>query len=133
MEETETIVSEMRDRFGTLPPEALRLIDAVHLRIAALPCSFAHVSLKAGKLVCEFPSEDHTTFYTNVFPAMMHTVAQMRDVQIIPKGKKVLIQSAVGSLESAILLLKRIVEGTKQVILAEQQAQDSSNQIASTF
>jgi transcription-repair coupling factor (superfamily II helicase) len=133
MEETETIVSEMRDRFGALPPEALRLMDAVHLRIAALPCSFAHVSLKAGKLVCEFPPEDHTTFYTNVFPAMMHTVAQMRDVQIIPKGKKVLIQSAVGSLESAILLLKRIVEGTKQVILAEQLAQDSSNQAATTF
>lgn len=133
MEETETIVSEMRDRFGALPPEALRLMDAVHLRIAALPCSFAHVSLKAGKLVCEFPPEDHTTFYTNVFPAMMHTIAQIRDVQIIPKGKKVLIQSAVGSLESAILLLKRIVEGTKQVILAEQLAQESSNQATTTF
>lgn len=130
IEETETIVSEMRDRFGALPPEALRLVDAVHLRIAALPCSFAHVSLKSGKLVCEFPSEDHAVFYATVFPAMMHTVAQIREVQIIPKGKKVLIQSAVGSLESAILLLKRIVEGTKQVIMADQAAQESPNQTA---
>lgn len=123
-EETETIVSEMRDRFGALPPEALRLLDAVQLRIAALPCGFAHVSLKSGKLVCEFPPEDHAVFYATVFPAMMHVVAQIREVQIIPKGKKVLIQSAVGSLENAILLLRRIVEGTKQTILAEHAATD---------
>jgi hypothetical protein len=95
-------------------------VDAVHLRIAALPACFAHVSLKSGKLIGEFPTEDHLVFYTNVFPAMMHTIAQMREVQIVPKGKKILIQSAVGSLGNAIILLRRIVDETKKVLLTAQ-------------
>ncbi len=117
-EETEAIVSEMRDRFGALPAEALQLLDAVQLRIAALPCGFAHVSLKSGKLTCEFPPEDHALFYTTVFPAMMNVVAQMREVQIISKGKKVLIQSHVASFEEAILRLRQIERATKDAIRA---------------
>ena len=118
-EEIHAIVSEMRDRFGMLPPEALQLVEAVQLRITALPGGFSHVSFKGGKLTCEFPPEDRLAFYSSVFPAMMKAVAQMREVQIIPKGKKVFIQSAVGSLEQAMVLLRHIVEATKQILLAE--------------
>ncbi len=118
-DEVHAIVSEIRDRFGMLPPEALQLVEAVQLRITALPGGFSHVSLKGGKLTCEFPPEDRTAYYTSVFPAMMKAVAQMREVQIIPKGKKVFIQSAVGSLEAAMMLLRQIVEETKREMMKE--------------
>jgi transcription-repair coupling factor (superfamily II helicase) len=116
-DEVESIVSEMRDRFGALPDEALRLIEAVYLRIAALPTGFGHVSLKKGELICEFPPEEHVAFYENAFPAMMNAVAQMPETRIVSKGKKIMLHSSVGSLENAIALLGRIVEATKQEIL----------------
>ncbi|MCS6808835.1 MAG: transcription-repair coupling factor [Bacteroidota bacterium] len=115
-EDIDTIVSEMRDRFGTLPSEAAQLIDAVRLRVAALPTGFSHVSFKHSVLTCELPSEEHTFFYTTIFPAMMKAVAQMHNIRIIPKGKKVFLQASAASLDEAQRLIRSIIDATKHVL-----------------
>ena len=122
VQDVEATTSELRDRFGALPETALHLVDAVHLRIAALETGFGHVSLKNGVLLCEFPPEEKAVFYNTVFQPMITALTQIPSVQILPKGKKVLVQSRVGSLEAAIALLRQIVEATKAQMLAESHA-----------
>ncbi|TAE24460.1 MAG: transcription-repair coupling factor [Candidatus Kapaibacterium sp.] len=118
MQEVEATTSELRDRFGALPEAALRLVDAVHLRIAALETGFGHVSFKGGILICEFPPEEKVRFYETVFQPMITALTGMKSVQILPKGKKVLVQSRVGSLEAALMLLRQIIEATKAQLMA---------------
>jgi transcription-repair coupling factor (superfamily II helicase) len=128
----QNVVSEMRDRFGGLPESALQLVEAVQLRIAALPTGFGHVSLKAGTLQCEFPPEDKIAFYTTIFPVMITALASMSSIQLLPKGKKVLVQSKVGSLEAAIALLHEIVRATKQALFTANEARVSLEQAHET-
>lgn len=118
MQDVEATTSELRDRFGALPEATLRLVDAVHLRIAALETGFGHVSYKGGMLVCEFPPEEKVLFYETIFQPMLTALTGMKSVQLIPKGKKVLVQSRVGSLEAAIILLRQMVEATKEQMMA---------------
>ncbi len=118
MQEVEATTSELRDRFGALPEAALRLVDAVHLRIAALETGFGHVSFKGGILICEFPPEEKVRFYETVFQPMITALTGMKSVQLLPKGKKVLVQSRVGSLEAALMLLRQIIEATKAQLMA---------------
>jgi transcription-repair coupling factor (superfamily II helicase) len=119
MQDVEATTSELRDRFGALPEAALRLVDAVHLRISALETGFGHVSFKSGMLVCEFPPEEHAHFYNTIFQPMLTALTQMSNIQLIPKGKKVLVQSRVGSLEAAMTVLRQIVDATKAQMMSE--------------
>jgi transcription-repair coupling factor (superfamily II helicase) len=117
IQDVEATTSELRDRFGALPEPTLRLVDAVHLRISALETGFGHVSYKGGVLVCEFPAEEKVQFYETQFQPMIAALTQMKSVQLLPKGKKVLVQSRVGSLEAAMMLLRQIVEATKAELM----------------
>lgn len=117
-EELNAITSELRDRFGAMPRETLRLLDAVRLRTAGITTGFGHIALKgeppAMKLTCEFPSEENTRFYATTFQPMMAALAQMEEVQFVPKGKKVFVEAHVGSLDEARMLLLRIAERTAE-------------------
>lgn len=121
-EEITAILSEMRDRFGALPQQAVGLVDAVRLRVAGLQTGFGHVSFKNQTLYCEFPTEDHTRFYAHVFPVMMAVLSQMQEVRVIPKGKKVFVQAHLGSLDAAIAMLHRIIEQTQEEIDVQREA-----------
>jgi transcription-repair coupling factor (superfamily II helicase) len=113
-EELNAITSELRDRFGALPHEALGLLDAVRLRIAGLPTGFGHIALKGKTLLCEFPTEDNVRFYSTMFQPMIAALSQMTEVKLVPKGKKVFVEARAENLEVAIALLHLIVERTQK-------------------
>jgi transcription-repair coupling factor (superfamily II helicase) len=121
-EELNAITSELRDRFGAMPRETLRLLDAVRLRTAAIGTGFGHVALKGAPpvmtLVCEFPSEENTRFYATAFQPMMTALAQIEAVRFVPKGKKVFVEANVESLEGAMTLLAQIAARTAEQIAA---------------
>lgn len=123
-EDIVSITSELRDRFGSLPQEALQLVEAVRLRIAGLETGFGHISLKSGILTCEFMPDDALAaprFYATRFQQTITALAQMPEVRLVPKGKKVFIEARVNSVDAAISLLHRIIAAVDNIIADEMQ------------
>jgi transcription-repair coupling factor (superfamily II helicase) len=53
-EELEGVRSEMEDRFGRLPPEAVRLLDAARLRLLAEQLHVRQIDYRLGVLQVKF-------------------------------------------------------------------------------
>lgn len=114
------IASELRDRFGTLPPEGERLLDIIRLRIAALPTGLGRVTFRNSSLLIEFPSVEKKKFYDLAFQPMLTAIASIPGSRIVPKGKNVYAQLHASSLDDAIEQLRTLVEKTHQNMEAEQ-------------
>lgn len=121
--ELNPIASELRDRFGALPPEGERLLDVIRLRIAALPTGLERVTLRNSSLLLEFPAAEKKKFYDVAFQPMITAIASIAGSRIIPKGKNVYAQLPASSLDHAIEQLRTLVEQTQQNIEAERQAE----------
>lgn len=115
------IVSELRDRFGTLPAEASRLLDVIRLRIAALPTGLGKVTLRKGTLMLEFPPDDRKKFYNHAFQPMITAIATIPGSRIIPRGKLVYAQLPAGSLDEAVAQLHDLIKKTRQNMEAERE------------
>lgn len=62
-----SIHSELRDRFGSLPPEAENLLFAVRLRILSMELGFIKVTLANNILAIELPPESNEPFMNIYF------------------------------------------------------------------
>lgn len=51
------------DRFGSLPDEAIALLDSLRIKWFASRNGFEKVILKQGKMICYFISDQHSEFY----------------------------------------------------------------------
>lgn len=107
-DDLEQICSELRDRFGVIPPETEQLLNAVRLRISGLYTGFGHISFKKNLLVCEFPPEEKTVFYTRYFAPLMQCLSRLPQVRFIPKGKTVLVQVECSGLQEAQEFLRSL-------------------------
>jgi transcription-repair coupling factor (superfamily II helicase) len=106
--ELESIVSEIRDRFGKLPKEALELIFAVKIRMAALPTGFSKVVLKQRKLVAEFPPDSNIEYYQVAFPAIVEYIQQLDGARMVERNKKLLLEVPLENRERAVEIFWRI-------------------------
>jgi len=71
---------ELKDRFGTHPPEARNLFGAIAIRIAAGKIGFAKVSISGSTVELEFPPEEDTRFYDGEgFQRIMSTISELHD------------------------------------------------------
>ncbi|MFM8772209.1 MAG: transcription-repair coupling factor, partial [Candidatus Kapaibacterium sp.] len=64
--QVDVVYDELRDRFGTLAPEAEELLYAVRLRIAAIPTGFVRVAVRGERMNIELPAEENTAWYDDV-------------------------------------------------------------------
>ncbi len=117
------IASELRDRFGPLPPAAEHLLDAIRLRTAALPTGLYRVTFRSGTVLLEFPQDERKKFYERVFQPMITAIASMKGSRIVPKGKLVYAQLPANSLDEAIAQLRLLVEKTRENMqMSEEEA-----------
>jgi transcription-repair coupling factor (superfamily II helicase) len=71
---------ELKDRFGTHPPEARNLFGAIAIRIAAGKIGFAKVSISGSTVELEFPPEEDTRFYDGEgFQRIMSIISELHD------------------------------------------------------
>lgn len=119
--EINPIASELRDRFGPLPRAAEQLIEAIRLRIAALPTGLYRVSFRNGSILLEFPPDERKKFYDRVFQHMITAIASMAGSRIVPKGKLVYAQLPANSTDEAIAQLRLLVERTRHYMMEEAQ------------
>lgn len=116
------VFTEMRDRFGELPPEADALLFAVRMRIAALPLGLVRVNLKDTRLLLEFPPETDKSYYEQAFPALLPSITAMKNGRFIQKEKRLFveIQLARASEAPAVLAdLCRVLEEHTQPTASE--------------
>lgn len=90
--ELEEVVSEIKDKYGKLPVQALNLIFAVRLRIAALSTGFTRIIIKKHKLICEFPPRDYLDYYEEVFPHIIDYLNQTDGVSLRQNKDKVFLE-----------------------------------------
>lgn len=105
--EVDLVFNELRDRFGTLPPEAEELLFAVRLRIAALPSGFLRVNVKEGRLLVELPADSDTRWYGQVFKQILPLLTSIPNARFVQNGKRLLIEVLLGRREEAINILER--------------------------
>ncbi len=98
-EQIEEIAEELKDRFGTVPPEAENLLGVVRVRLASSKIGFIKVHISSGKIQCEFPPESNTAFYeSKQFQLMMQQIGSMKNqgVNLRHQGGKLTVSALVG-------------------------------------
>jgi transcription-repair coupling factor (superfamily II helicase) len=110
----DVVFDELRDRFGTLPPEAEELLFAVRLRIAAMPTGFVRVSVREQRLVLELPSEEHTSWYDHVFKGILAPISDMPDVRLVQHGKRLVIEARLADRAEALHIIEQFSHLVRQ-------------------
>lgn len=103
----QTVMSELRDRYGAVPPETERLRDAVRLRMTAMRTGALRASLRDGELRIDLPPESDTDYYERWFQPIMEWITHDRHAKLETKGKSLSIRfSGVNDAEEAGRLLE---------------------------
>ena len=110
-EELSGFIVSVEDRFGKIPPEVTDLFKTVRMRWLAIELGFEKLSLKSGKMKCNFlPSDNQEYFNSETFGKILGYVqqnsktCQLKEV----KDKLLLIINGVDSIEKGIEVLAGI-------------------------
>jgi len=105
--ELKSLVSEIEDRFGKLPEQALELIFVVRLRVAALNTGFTRIQLKQNEIILEFPSQENVEYYDKVFPLVLETLQLFDDMQLSQTQTKLTLRKQLCDLSDGDVVVQR--------------------------
>ncbi len=105
--EVDRVYDELRDRFGTLPPEAEELLFAVKLRILALPSGIVRINVRNQRLVMELPPETNAGWYTHVFKRILQALTSMPNAKFVQQGKRLIIDVVLGHRDEALAVVSQ--------------------------
>ncbi len=109
--ELDKFIRSVEDRFGKLPAEVQDLFKTVRLRWFAISLGFEKLSLKNGKMKCNFlPSDNQEYFNSDKFGRILQYVQQHSKTCSLKeiKDKLLLIISGVHSIDRGIEVLSEI-------------------------
>ncbi len=91
----QTVMKEMIDRFGVLPPQVTALADVVRIRELGKKCQFEKITLKNNNFTVSLPSNPQDPFYSGPeFQRLMGFIqGQKRRFQLKQTGKTLLLVS----------------------------------------
>jgi transcription-repair coupling factor (superfamily II helicase) len=109
--ELDEFIHSVEDRFGKLPEEVINLFKTVRLRWLAIGLGFEKLTLKNGKMKCNFlPSDNEAYFNSDDFGKILQYVQQngkfcsLKEI----KDKLLLIISGVDSIDKGVEVLGEI-------------------------
>jgi len=109
--ELDEFIYSVEDRFGKLPEEVVNLFKTVRLRWLAIALGFEKLTLKNGKMKCNFlPSDNEAYFNSDDFGKILQYVQQnskscsLKEI----KDKLLLIISGVNSIDKSVEVLSEI-------------------------
>lgn len=105
--QVDVVYDELRDRFGTLPPETEELLYAVRLRIAAIPTGFVRIAVRGERMIVELPSEENTAWYDDVFQRLMTPLGEFSNARLVQHGKRLVIEVILHDRHEAQFILER--------------------------
>ncbi|MFY0651647.1 MAG: transcription-repair coupling factor [Cyclobacteriaceae bacterium] len=109
--ELDEFVKSVEDRFGKLPKEVVDLFKTVRLRWLAIELGFEKLSLKGGKMKCNFlPSDNEEYFNSDTFGKILGYVqANSKSCQLKElKDKLLLIMTGVTSIDKGVEVLGNV-------------------------
>lgn len=106
----EQVRSELMDRFGKWPSEVDTLLEAINVRMAAIPLGFESVNVSASSMTIELPPEENESYYNTMFQPIMDTVLAIPGSKIQPRGKKVYMVLPCKGIDHALDTLQRVRE-----------------------
>ncbi|MEO5928567.1 MAG: transcription-repair coupling factor, partial [Candidatus Kapaibacterium sp.] len=120
------VASEMRDRFGPVPPETERLFMAVRLRLAAMPTGASRLALRDGEMRLDLPAESNRDYYERWFQSIMEAISRERNAKLETKGKALAIRySGVEDIDEAERVLSRFTRKMREAkITAREVAEE---------
>jgi len=114
------VASEIRDRFGPVPAETERLLNAVRLRLAAMPTGGTRLALRDGGMRLELPSDTNREYYERWFQSIMEAISREHGAQLETKGRSLAIRYAgIESVEEAERVLARFTSKMRESKIAE--------------
>ncbi len=109
-EEYDQIKAELLDRFGKWPSEVDTLLEAIRVRMSAIPLGFESVNISASSMTIELPAEENESYYNTMFQPIMDTVLAIPGSKIQPRGKKVYMVLPCKGIDHALDTLQRVRE-----------------------
>lgn len=106
--ELESLLEELTDKYGKLPPELVELTFVVKLRIAALNTAFQRIIVRKNSLTAEFPIAENSDYYDNIFPFVNEIISEIPGAKIIQQGKKLFLELSIKDRDNAVESLWRI-------------------------
>lgn len=107
----EEISKHLEDRFGRIPKPTKELFNIVRIRWIAIKLGIERISMKSGKMLCFFPSDDSSPFYqSDIFGRILNYLqfhqrnTQMKQVG----GKACMVINSIDNTEKALNFLKGI-------------------------
>ncbi len=102
-------VSQLRDRFGQLPPQTLELLDALRLRWEGKKQAMEKIMLKNERMICHFVKNRESDFYQSAdfSRILQYALAHPQQCKIQEKGERLSLQIApVDTVADALKILR---------------------------
>jgi len=116
-QQLESFATEVKDRFGPIPPSVLELINSVRLRWLGERLGFEKLTLKSEKMRAYFVSTNDKYFSSDIFGQILGFVqkhprrCKMKD----SAGKAMLLIDAIHTVDEAIDLLNQMAGPTARL------------------
>ncbi len=103
-------VSDLVDRFGSPPQQSRELFDIVRLRHVAVRLGFEKISIRNGKMVIFFISNQEAHYYSSeLFRGILGAIQKQQHFRLSERNNKLTMTvSDVGSVKKALDLLGRL-------------------------
>ena len=111
-DELAQIADQLKDRFGEIPKQTLQLFDIVRMRWVAMRLGIEKISMKGGKMLCNFvPKETfiHSTQFQAIFMKMTSgDLAKNCRIQAAAADKLTLLVNNITNTKKALETLEKI-------------------------
>ncbi len=105
-ESLQTFRTSLRDRFGPIPESVEQLISSVRLRWIGEQLGFEKISLKGGRMRCNFITSNDAYFNSEIFGRILAFIQQNKKCRLKDAaGKPMLVMEEIESVSTAIDLL----------------------------
>lgn len=123
-DELTRVMSEIRDRFGPIPEETMRLSEGVRLRLAAMNTGAVKLVYRERSLRLDLPDERDEAYYENWFQPTMEAISRDATARLETKGKALSIRfSGVDTIEQAELVMEKLKVGMQRGVTERASAE----------
>ena len=111
-DELQKTASTLEDRFGKIPKQTMELFNIVRIRWIAIKLGIERISMKGGKMLCYFVSEDSSPYFqTQTFGnILLYLQKHPRNTQMKQVGGKAcIVVSGIDNTQKALSFLDGVL------------------------
>ena len=116
-EELVRVSEHLKDRFGRIPEQTLELFNIVRMRWSAIKLGIERISLKGGKMLCYFISENSSPYFQSrlfgqILTFLQHHPKNTQFKQVA--GKACIVVNAVDNTKKALTFINNVLQAVQE-------------------